>query len=348
MADTVCSNASARSSAARARLCPSALANTSASARTRSTSASGQSRQWRTQPSARQPLRLLVALPPGSTSDLVARLLADALRARLERPVVVENRPGASGGIAVEALKHAAPDGARLLLAPVFVPMIAPLVLKDLRYDPVKDLAPVAQVSIYEFAFAVAPQLPAGSIAEFVAWARANPGRASVGNSAPGSLPHFVAFMFGQAAAVELLHVPYKGVAQIETELMGRQIAAGVGTITDLAPLHRAGKLRVLAVTGTTRSARLPGIPTFREQGYPAVDAAGWHGIFAPGGTPQPEVDRLSAAIVAAMRAPEMREKFVALGLEPTGTTPKKLAEIIAADAAHWAPIVRKAGFSAE
>jgi tripartite-type tricarboxylate transporter receptor subunit TctC len=185
-------------------------------------------------------------------------------------------------------------------------------------------------------------------VPEFVAWARANPGRASVGNSAPGSLPHFLGFMLGQAAADDLVHVPYKGVAQIENELMGGQIAAGVGTITDLAPFHRAGKLRVLAVTGTKRSALLPAVPTFREQGYPEVDAAGWHGVFAPGGTPQPAIDRLSAAIVAALQSHEMREKLVALGLEPTGTTPKQLAEIIAADALRWAPIVKQVGFSAE
>lgn len=296
----------------------------------------------------KQPLRLLVTLPPGSTSDVVARLLGEALHERLARPVVVENRPGASGRIAVEALKHAAPDGATLLLAPVFVPVIAPLVLKDLRYHPATDLAPVAQVSKYEFAFAVAPRHPARSVAEFVAWARANPGRASVGNSAPGSLPHFVAFMLGQAASVNLVHVPYKGVAQIENEIMGGQIAAGVGTITDLAPFHRAGKLRVLAVTGMKRSALLPEVPTFREQGYFSVDAAGWHGIFAPGGTPQPAIDRLSAAIVAALQPHELREKFVALGLEPTGTTPNELAAIIAADSARWAPIVKATGFSAD
>jgi tripartite-type tricarboxylate transporter receptor subunit TctC len=230
----------------------------------------------------------------------------------------------------------------------VFVPVIAPLVLKDLRYDPAKDLVPVAQVAKYEFAFGVAANHPARTVAEFVAWARANPAQASVGNSAPGSLPHFLGFMLGQATAVDLVHVPYKGVAQIENELMGRQIAAGIGTITDLAPLHRAGKLRVLAVTGAKRSALLPEVPTFREQGYPSVDAAGWHGIFAPGGTPQPAIDRLSAAIVAALQSREMRAKFVALGLDPTGTTPKELAAIIATDAARWAPIVKKAGFSAE
>ena len=297
---------------------------------------------------AKQPLRILVALPPGSTSDVVARLIAEALRERLERPVIVENRPGASGRVAVDAFKAAAPDGGTLLFAPVFIPVIAPLVLKDLHYDPSKDLVPVAQVAKYEFAFAVGIPHPARTLREFVTWAKANAGRASVGNSASGSLPHFVAFALGQAAGLDLVHVPYKGVVQIETELMGGEIAAGIGTITDLAPLHRAGKLRILATSGAVRSALLADVPTFREAGYPAVEVAGWHGVYVPAGTPQAAVDRLSVAIVASLKTAQIRERFVALGLEPTGTTPRELAAIMAADSARWAPIVKAAGFSAE
>lgn len=297
---------------------------------------------------ARQPLRIVVALPPGTTSDLAARLIAEVLRERLARPVVVENRPGASGRIAVEALMGAAPDGGTLLLAPVFIPVIAPLVLKDLRYDPAKDLVPVTQVAKYEFAFAVGVHHPARTLAGFVAWAKANPARASVGNSASGSLPHFVAFEFGRAAGIDLVHVPYKGATRIESEVMGGQIAAGVGTTTDLGPLHRAGKLRVLATTGAARAPLLPEVPTFREAGFSTVDVAGWHGVYAPAGTPQAVVDQLSGAITASLKTAAMRERFVTLGLEPTGTTPRELAAIMAADSKRWAPIIKAAGFSAE
>ena len=296
----------------------------------------------------RQPTRVLVALPPGSTSDVVARLVAEVLRERLAQPVVVENLPGASGRVAVQAFKAAAPDGRTLLLAPIFIPVVAPLVLKVPGYDPAKDLVPVTQVGKYEFALAVGDHHPARTLAQFVAWAKTNPAAASIGNPASGSLPHFVAFALGQAAGVDLLHVPYRGTAQMESELVGSQIAAGVGTVTDLAPLHRAGKVRVLATSGATRSALLPEVQTFREAGYPSIEFAGWHGVFAPGGTPAPTVERLSEWIAVSLKTPEMRKRFVALGLEPTGTTPDELKAAMTADRARWAPVIKAAGFKAE
>lgn len=300
-----------------------------------------------TGPYPNRPVKIVVGAAPGGLSDAYARLFAEQFTARFGQPCVVENRPGASGRIAVEAFKGAAPDGGTLLFAPIFIPVIAPLVLKDLRYDPVKDLVPVTQVAKYEFAFAVGIGHPARTLGEFVAWAKANPARATIGNSAPGSLPHFVAFELGRAAGIDLVHVPYKGVTRIETEVMGGQIAAGVGTVTDLAPLHRAGKLRILATAGATRAALLPDVPTFRESGYPTVRVAGWHGVYAPAGTPQAVVDGLSGVIAASLKTAAMRERFAALGLEPTGTTPRELAAIMAADSKRWTPIIRAAGFSA-
>ena len=297
---------------------------------------------------AQQPLRILVPLPAGSTSDVVARLIADGVRNAVGRPVIIENKPGASGRIAADALKHAAPDGKTLMLAPIAVPVIGPLVFKKLGYDPVKDFAPVAQVATYEFALAVAADHPARTVSELVAWAKANPARATLGTPGAGSLPHFLGVMLGQAARIELAHVAYKGVAPLEAELMSGQIAAGISALSDLVALHRAGKLRILATSGAARSPLLPEVPTFRQQGYPAVEAAGWHGVYAPAGTPQPVIDQLSTAIVAALRTPELREKFLALGLEPTGTTPQTLAAIMAADTARWAPIIKAAGFTAE
>lgn len=293
-------------------------------------------------------LRILAVLPPGSTSDTVARLVAVALNERLGRPAIVDNRPGGSGRVAVDALKAAAPDGNTLLLAPVFVPVIAPLVLKDLRYDPSKDLVPVAQVGKYAFALAVATTHPARSVGEFVTWAKANPSQATVGNPASGSLPHFVAFALGQAAAVSFLHVPYKGPSQMESELIGGQIAAAIGTATDYVALHRAGKLRVLATSSQARTAMLPDVPTFREAGFPAIEFAGWHGLYAPRGTPHAVVDELSQTIVQALRSAPLREKFVLLGLEPTGTTPGELEAIMASDRARWAPVIKASGFKEE
>jgi tripartite-type tricarboxylate transporter receptor subunit TctC len=297
---------------------------------------------------AKHPLRILAPVPAGGTSDLVARLVADGLRKGLGQPVIVENKPGASGRIAVGALKSAAPDGTTLLLAPILVPVIGPLALKDLNYDPTKDLAPVAQIAKYEFAFAVAAKHPARTVPEFAAWAKADPAPPSVGNPGAGSLPHLLGVMLGRGAGLALVQVPYKGVGPLEAELMSGQIAAGISAVPDFVPLHRAGKLRILATSGAKRSPLLPEVPTFREQGYRSVEAAGWHGVYAPAGTPQAVIDELSRTIVAALQIAEFRAKFSALGLEPTGTTPEALAAIMAADTARWGPIIKDSGFTLE
>jgi tripartite-type tricarboxylate transporter receptor subunit TctC len=296
---------------------------------------------------ARQPVRFIVPIPTGGQTDVVARLLGDALRESLG-PVVVENRVGGSGRIAVDALKSAAPDGTTLLFTPIAVPVVVPLFVKAPSYDPAKDLAPVAQVAKYEFALAVAAGSPARTLAELVAWAKANPGKAAFGTPGAGSLPHFLGIRLKQAAGIELEHVAYRGAAPVEVDLMNGQIAAGVSAVWDFVPLHRAGKLRVLATTGAERSPLLPEVATFREQGYPSVAASGWHAVYAPAGTPKHVIDRHSAAIVAALRTPEVRQKLAAIGLEPTGTTPEGLAAIMAADIAYWRPIIKASGFSAE
>jgi tripartite-type tricarboxylate transporter receptor subunit TctC len=297
---------------------------------------------------ARQPVRMIVPIPTGGQSDVAARLVADALRDGFGQPVVVENRAGGSGRIAVDVLKSAAPDGMTLLFTPVAVPVIIPLAVKAPSYDPVKDLEPIAQVAKYEFALAVAAGNPARTVPELVAWARANPTQATFGSPGAGSLPHFLGVMLRQAAGIGLEHVAYRGAAPFEVDLMGGQIAIGISAVWDLVPLHRAGKLRILATSGTERSPLLPAVATFRQQGYPTVDASGWHGVYAPAGTPKRVIDHLSATIVAALQTPELREKLAAIGLEPTGTTPEALAAIMAADTARWRPIIKASGFTAE
>jgi len=300
------------------------------------------------QTGAKQPVRILVPVPAGVTSDIVGRLIAEPLRASLGQPIVVENKPGATGRIAVDALRGAAPDGTTLLLAGIVVPVIGPLVFKNLNYDPAKDLAPVAQVAKYEFAFAVAANHPARTMPEFVAWVTANPARANVGNPGAGSLPHFLGVMIGQAAGIELEHVAYTGVAPLQTQLMSGQVAAATGLLSDLVALHRAGRLRILATSGAERAPLVPEVPTFPEQGYRSIVATGWHGVYAPAGTPQALIDRWSSMIAAALRTPEIRERFAALGLEPTGTTPQELAAIMAADTARWRGIIKASGFTVE
>lgn len=294
------------------------------------------------------PLRILVPLPAGSTSDAVARLIAERLRDDLGRPVLIEDKPGASGRIAVEALLRAPRDGSTVLLAPVAVPVIVPLVFRNPGFDTSKDLAPVAEVSRFEYALAVDAKHLARTVDELAAWAKANPGRATFGTPGAGSIPHFLGTALNRAAGIELVHVPYRGAAQVEAELIGGQITAGIGATADFGAMHRAGRLRILATSGRTRSALLPAVPTFREQGYPALEMAGWQGVFAAAGTPEAAIERLALAIVTVLRVPEVREKMIALGLEPTGTGPAALGAVVRADIARWRVIVRDSGFTAE
>ena len=174
------------------------------------------------------------------------------------------------------------------------------------------------------------------------------PREASYGTAGAGSAPHFLGVMINQTTGTELLHVPYKGAAPMQADLMGGQIASGIESLTNLIELHRAGKVRILAVSGAGRSPLAPSIPTFREQGLTNSDAVGWVGVFAPARTPKAVVDRLSAAIVEALRTPSIRDRYLSLGVEPTGTTPEELASIMAADTARWAPIIKASGFTAD
>ena len=293
------------------------------------------------------PVRILLGFAD-EAGYLFAQLISDSIGNAMGRPVIIERRPGATGRIAAEALKNAAPDGTTLYLAPIVVPVLAPLVFRNPGYDPVKDFAPVAQVLTFRYALAVGPHHPAKTGQEFVAWAKAHPNEATYGTAGAGSAPHFLGVMINQTTGTDLLHVPYKGAAPMQADLMGDQIASGIESLTNLIELHRAGKVRILAVSGSGRSPLAPSIPTFREQGLTNNDAVGWVGVFAPAHTPKPVIDRLSSAIVEAVRTPSIREKYLSVGVEPTGSTPEELAAIMAADTARWAPIIKASGFTAE
>ena len=220
-------------------------------------------------------MRIIVGFAAGGSSDIAARMLADKLKDSLGVPFIVENRVGAGGRIAAEALKNAAPDGTTFLLTPVVVPVLAPLVYKQLSYDPAKDFAPVAQVATYQFALAVGPDHPARSVPEFVAWLKANPTQANFGSPAPGSLPHFFGLMIGKATGVEMVHIAYKGGAPLATDLMGGQIPAGVDALSDMIELHRGGKVRIIATSGAQRSPLLPTVATAVTTGMSCTRSLG-------------------------------------------------------------------------
>jgi tripartite-type tricarboxylate transporter receptor subunit TctC len=295
------------------------------------------------------PVRILVGYAPGSTSDGIARLLVDRLRTSLATPVIVENRPGANGFIAAEALKNARPDGKTLMIAPIAVTVFAPFTHANLRFDPIKDFAPVSLAARFQFALAVGPATPVKTLPEHLAWLRANPTKATYGLPLAGGPGHFLGVMVARGTGVSLAFVPYKGSAPLVTDLIGGQVPAAIALVSDFIKQHQSGKLVMLAVFGPQRSPAAPDVPTFQELGFAAMEGGmGWHAFHTTAGTPRVAIDRLSAAIASAIRAPEVSERLLALGLEPAGSTPDALARQIAEDVAKWGPAIRESGFRAD
>jgi tripartite-type tricarboxylate transporter receptor subunit TctC len=294
-----------------------------------------------------EPVRLIFPFAAGGSGDALARLLAEHLRIALDQPVIVENRVGAQGRIGVQAVKGAAPDGKTLLLTPVAPMSVYVHVYKSLAYDPIGDFQPVSQVATFDFALAVGPQVSAKSLKELVDWVKANPAQVSYGTPAAGTLPHFFAVSFARAAGLDLRHVGYRGSAAALTDLVGGQIAIVVTTTSDLLEQHKAGRIRVLATSDRQRSPFLPDLPTFKEAGYD-IEGTGWYGIFVPAKTPSDIIERFNKAIVAAVQTPAVKERLLAFGLQPTGTSPAELGRIQKADSELWAPAVKASGFTPE
>jgi len=294
------------------------------------------------------PVRILVGFPAGGESDVIARLIVDRMRTSLGAPVIVENKPGAGGMLAAEALKNAAPDGRTLMISPIAVTVFAPLTHTKLRYDPIKDFAPVSLAAYFQMALAVGPGSPAKTLHEYIAWARANPAKATYGVPLAGGPTHFFGVMFARTTGVDLAVVPYKGSAPLTNDLLGGQVPAGITVLSQLLKHHEAGKLRVLGTSGSQRSPIAPDVPTFKELGFAAIEGTGWQAFHTSAGTPRPTIDRLSAAIASAIKSPEIGARLVELGLEPVGSTPDELASRFAEDAARWAPIVKASGFRAD
>jgi tripartite-type tricarboxylate transporter receptor subunit TctC len=295
-----------------------------------------------------RPVKIIVGFAPGGTADILARVAAEKMSASLGQPVIVENRPGAIGRIAADAVKVAAPDGTTIMVMPIGPMAVVPHVYKDITYDPIKDFTPIAIGATFQFAIAAGPMSGAKNWNEFVAWAKANPTKAGYATSGAGSLPHFFGVLLGRGIGVEMIHVPYKGSAAYTNDLLGGQVAAAIDAIADLTELHRAGKVKLLASSGAARSTALPDVPTFNELGVKGVEAMGWFGFFAPAKTPKPIVDQLNAAINKALQSPDVVAKLSGLGMDPATGTPEQFAKIVADDYNKWGPIVKASGFKPE
>jgi tripartite-type tricarboxylate transporter receptor subunit TctC len=288
-------------------------------------------------------IRILVGFPAGASLDAMTRMVAEKMQASLGQNVIVENRTGAAGQIAMAALKSSPADGSVLVMTPLVTVVTAPHIQK-LPYDPFKDFMPVAHAANFLFSFAMGPATPAKDLKTYVGLAKKDPKYANYASAATGSLPHFFSLLFAEKAGLKLNHIGYRGTANAMTDLLGGQIAAFMGTVADVAPQHNAGKIVAVATSGATRSKHLPEVPTFKELGY-NIEGGGWYAAYAPRGTPPATVERLSQAIIAALNEPDVRQRLDNYGMEATGYGPTGLAAIHKRDYNQWGPVIKASGF---
>jgi tripartite-type tricarboxylate transporter receptor subunit TctC len=293
-----------------------------------------------------QPLRIVVGFPAGAGIDTVARLIGEKMRTSLGRPVLIENKPGAAGIIANMAVKSAAPDGNTVLMTPLATMVAYPHSYIKLDYDPFTDYAPIAHIAAFQLAFGVGPNVPAKTLPEYVTLTKGSDAYRHFASAAVGSLPHFFGLLFAKTAGLELTHVPYRGTAAVLPALLSGEIPAAVVPLSDLGPFAQAGKARVLATSGGTRSPQFPEVPTFKESGYD-IEGAAWYALFAPAKTPKAAIERLAAAAIDAVRQPDVKQRAEPMGLEMTGLGPAELAAVLKADDEKWGPVIRASGFKA-
>ncbi len=300
-------------------------------------------------PAQAQSVKLLIGFPPGGGTDAIARVLAEKLHGQLGTTVIVENRAGAGGQLAAQALKAAAPDGTTLFLSHDHTISILPQVVKNPGFDPTKDFIAVAGFATFVNAFAASGGTPAKSVNEYVAWIKAQGGgKGTVGVPAPASVPEFLVRLIGQKYGLDLQAAPYRGSAPMMADMLGNQINAGVASIPDFIENHKAGKVRILAVLGGARQAALPDVPTFAELGLAGFEDVPYYGLFAPAGTPKAAIDRIADAVAKVVALPEVRERLAAMGLTVGYMSPQQLTSREQAYTQTWARIIKASGFVAQ
>jgi tripartite-type tricarboxylate transporter receptor subunit TctC len=292
-----------------------------------------------------KPIRMVVGFPPGGGTDVVARILAPRMSELLGQPIVIENRPGATGTVAAGQVAKSPPDGYTLMMGHVSVNAIAPSLFSNLPYDVLKDFAPVAIAAAVPHLVTVHPSMPANSLKELIGQLKSQPGKLSFPSAGNGSMPHLAGEIFKSLAGVQMVHVPYKGSGQSMQDLLGGQHLVAFDTMPASSPHVRSGKLRALAVSSATRVPGLPEVPTAEEAGLAGYVVSTWYGVFAPAGTPAAIVRRLNADTVKAMQTPDTKSKLEGIGADGTvSRSPEEFAGLVRADTARYAKIVKDIG----
>jgi tripartite-type tricarboxylate transporter receptor subunit TctC len=295
-----------------------------------------------------RPVRLIVPYPPGGSTDFIARVISERLTERLGQPVIVDNRGGAATVIGTELAARAPADGYTLLVGTVTTLAVNPALKSKLPYHPERDFAPVSMLAAQPYLLAAHPSLPATSVPQLVAHAKANPGKLSFASAGLGSSAHLAGEMFNHMAGVTIFHVPYKGTGPAITDLLGGRVALLYAGVAVLRPHAVTGKMRLLAVTTAKRSAAVPDIPTVAESGIAGYETNTWNSLVAPRGTPQSVIERLNAAIVAILNQPELRDRLAQQGAEPDPGTPAQLAAHIKSEIARFTRLIKAIGLSVE
>ena len=295
-----------------------------------------------------KPIRLVVPFPPGGAVDAFARIVQTRLGDQLGQPIVIENRGGAGGMIGAELVAKSAPDGYTFMVGNIAALAMNVGVYSSMPYDPARDFTPVMYTVDVNYALVVNPTVPAKTVAELVAHAKANPGKLSYGSAGAGSAPHLATELLKQRAGIDIVHVPYKGGGPMIADLIGGQIQLGIGDQANLMPQVKAGKLRVLAVGSAKRSITYPDVPTIAESGYPGFEAGAWQAIAGPAGVAPAVIARLNETLARVMAMPDIRERLIGAGLDPVGGSPEALGRHIRAEIAKWTKVAKEVGARAD
>ena len=292
-----------------------------------------------------KPVRILSGFAAGGAADIIGRVVAQRLSDTWKQPFVVETRAGAAGIIAAEAVARSAPDGYTLLVGTMTTHGIAPSLYKKLPYDVIRDFAPVALIGHIPLVMSVGNSIPASSVDQFVALAKAAPGKYSFATAGGGTPPHLTGELFRSRFGLDLVHVPYKGTAPAVTDLIGGQVSMTIDGLTVQLPHIRAGKLKALAAASAKRIATLPDVPTFAELGYPELQVSLWYSLFAPAGTPRSIVAALNAEVARMLTVPEVRQRLAELAVEPgDGGSPEQFGAYVQSEIKRWGQVVQQVG----